>query len=52
MDVVVVHDIRDPETFWGAVQDVIDVDRIPGTITGNVNPDWPHLCSLDLAPPG
>jgi hypothetical protein len=40
MDVVVVHDIRDPETFWGAVQDVIDVDRIPGTITVHAcNPD-------------
>jgi hypothetical protein len=32
MYVVVVHDIRDPEKFWGTVQNVIEVDGIPGTI--------------------
>lgn len=32
MYVVVVHQIHDPETFWGAVQSVIERDGIPGTV--------------------
>jgi hypothetical protein len=38
------------------VLEVVDGDdelvvRVETTASGNVNPDWPHLCSPVLAPP-
>jgi hypothetical protein len=32
MYAVVVHNIGDPEKFWGTVEDVINTDGMPGTI--------------------